>query len=356
MAKLPDIQKLQKEIHNQKEIISEKDEEILLLKNALSEKIKALEYNRLGGFSVEEKRKLSFFENFSDNIAIWASRGDGDNYEIVFWNSGAENIYGYSASEALQKNFLDLFISEKDKKDAQSDCDKIILLGTSYKNNIATDLNRKKKPITVITNTFRIEDFEREGAYLQAELGLDVSDQPLFTGFRSLEQLHAKFELQKNLISSVDDIDKTALIDRPDHFNLFSKHVINCAEKIFGPDHTYFFNWNADQKLKIEQAIIANKEIDEELNSKISAYKDEIHVRMKPKTPACRLTLAKQKNAFCPIFSNTNQKMLLGFFLMEFADDLEIEPDLESAINLFISQVHFALLFMVLNTIHQECP
>lgn len=342
MAKKPTEQTLLQTISSLEEIISKKNLEI--------------EQAKREGLSKEDKTKLSFFNNLSDNIAVWAARGREDNYEIVFWNGGAENIYGYSKDEAVSKNFIQLFISDIQKSDAQKDCDAIIETGTPYKNNIATDYNRRRKQITLITNTFRIDDYEREGKYLQGEIGLDVSDLQEFTGYRSLQQLNSKYKLHQNLIDAIYKIDQEAPLVREKHIELFSKSIVGLSETLFGKDHLYVMHWEAFSPLGIEQNSFSNKHLigNENLLEKINAYKNEIHVRMRPKKPVCRLTTTKTPHAVCPVFSDTEHTIPLGYFLIEFNDDFQISDDISSGVNVFICQIHFALRFIILNMLYEQ--
>ena len=47
-------------------------------------------------------------------LSIWASLGKEHNYRIVYWNEGAEKIYGISAEDAIGKNYFDVFVAEED--------------------------------------------------------------------------------------------------------------------------------------------------------------------------------------------------------------------------------------------------
>lgn len=117
---------------------------------------------------------------FQAPLSIWASLGADDDYRIVSWNSGAERIYGHSASEAIGKNYLDLFISEEEREQSAADCDEIIDEGRVFENFLATDTASDGSVRVMLTNCFRVRDPRRQ-KYLQVEVALDVSDEGLFS-------------------------------------------------------------------------------------------------------------------------------------------------------------------------------
>lgn len=72
---------------------------------------------KLGGNSENnEARFHCLFESVS-NIAIQGYKSDG---VIVFWNKASEELYGYSAEEAIGKNLLDLIIPDNMRKKVSS--------------------------------------------------------------------------------------------------------------------------------------------------------------------------------------------------------------------------------------------
>lgn len=161
------------------------------------------------GLPYKEKTMLSFFRNMTDNISVWACRGRKDNFEIVFWNKGAEKIYGYPSEYAIGKNCTTLFMCDAEREKARDDIEKIIA-GEPYYNMIAHDINGKGDETLILTNTFRIEDYEREGEFLQAEIGVDISEKgDQLTPFRSLEEVNRQFALLEDTLNAFGSIDES---------------------------------------------------------------------------------------------------------------------------------------------------
>jgi hypothetical protein len=57
-------------------------------------------------------------------IAIWAAEGRDEDYAIRLWTPGAEKLYGFSKQEALNKNYLNLFVDIKERIQAEYDHEK----------------------------------------------------------------------------------------------------------------------------------------------------------------------------------------------------------------------------------------
>jgi len=109
-------------------------------------------------------------------VSFWLSAGRDDDYKIVLWNKGAEEIYGYTAEEAVGKSYIDLFVEGPARKQSMIDADALID-GDDYShpiNCLAIDNYRadSKKEIILLTNVFR---YEWEGKGYQAELGVNLT-------------------------------------------------------------------------------------------------------------------------------------------------------------------------------------
>lgn len=148
-------------------------EELEALRQKVAELERISESSRSDELSKQERLFLALIRQapFSE----WASKGKLGNYEVVLWNTGAEKIYGYSAKEAIGNNYLTLFVSEEERKQSAIDCESILTGGTVIRNTIAEDKASDGTRRTLLTTCFRIWDDE-EGEYLQAEIGLDVSE------------------------------------------------------------------------------------------------------------------------------------------------------------------------------------
>ena len=111
------------------------------------------------------------------------------NFEVVLWNSGAEEIYGYTAEEMIGGNYLDKFIDEAERDASLADCARIIDGGKRYRNLLAYDTNASGDVRYMLTNCFRIIDPETGERY-QAEVGVEISDLELRKDeHRSLREL-----------------------------------------------------------------------------------------------------------------------------------------------------------------------
>jgi PAS domain S-box-containing protein len=111
-----------------------------------------------------------FFEK--SHLSMWAC---DEQFKIVLWNKGAEFIYGYTKEEVLGKSYLDIFIDQAEREESIKDC-KLVLQGYSQSNCCAFDSTRNNKKIYMLTNVFRITNPFESCKYLQAEIGIEISD------------------------------------------------------------------------------------------------------------------------------------------------------------------------------------
>jgi PAS domain S-box-containing protein len=173
----------------------------------LRARIEELEQTISSGLSFEDKTLLASLKNMTDNISIWACRGTRDNFEIIYWNKGAEMIYDHSAADALGKNCTELFISDDERQQAREDIERIIN-GTPMPNFVAHDVNKEGEEIIVVTNTFRIADIERGRGFVQVEIGLNVTDLPEFKDHRGRMEMRAQFSTLRNIVEKAVVLNK----------------------------------------------------------------------------------------------------------------------------------------------------
>lgn len=108
------------------------------------------------------------------HVSVWASKGEDDDFKIVYWNQGAEEIYKIDAEHAIGKNYLDLFVSDLEREQSIKDC-KEILSGKVIRNYIAEDITKNGESRRILANVFRTWD-PREKCYLQVEIGINFEE------------------------------------------------------------------------------------------------------------------------------------------------------------------------------------
>lgn len=113
--------------------------------------------------------KLAIFEHLPN--PIWAC---DRHCRIVFWNEGAARLYGYSADEAIGRDFVDLFVNEPEQEKARLDCVDIIDNNRPIK-NMADDIDKHGNTRKLVTQCFALYDVEGHSG-LQVEMSYEVQD------------------------------------------------------------------------------------------------------------------------------------------------------------------------------------
>lgn len=158
--------------------------------------------------SSKGSRKMSLLApEIIENAAysIWACKDSSKNYEIVFWNRRAEEIYHTPREIAIGMNFCDNFVHPLEIKDARIDIDDIIHQGKEFRNFFAVDHTHEGENRLVLTNNFRVWD-EDDDDYVQIEIALYVTETELLDasvklkGIRTVElERIRELELEKKL-------------------------------------------------------------------------------------------------------------------------------------------------------------
>lgn len=136
-----------------------------LSREELIELLRDLEKRR--AFSFEDQMKLLILDE--SPFTIWASDRD---CKITFWSGKCESLYGYTASQALGQDYVDLFVAEDERVAARKDQLSIIDDGAVF-HNIANDQGKNGNILHLITNCRRIKNPE-SGEYWNAEMGLII--------------------------------------------------------------------------------------------------------------------------------------------------------------------------------------
>ncbi len=152
----------------EKEILSRENDELRKTVGTLQKKI--LELEEHPAISHEDTLRLAIIDRAP--FTMWACNR---NFEIVLWTPQCEANYQRKKREAIGADFVELFVSEPEKKDAREDCIDIIDNNENFINFIAEDFAKNGSPRYMLTNCFRVWDKEN-GEWLQAETALEISD------------------------------------------------------------------------------------------------------------------------------------------------------------------------------------
>jgi PAS domain S-box-containing protein len=137
------------------------------------------------------------------HVSMWACDED---FRIVLWNRGAEDIYGYPAEAVLGKSYLELFVDEPEREDSQADTASTLATGVRFKNFLAYDRDPKGAVRYMLTNCFRVTDPDT-GKHYAAEVGVEISDLELRKDeHRTLRELGiARREAKRNEVQRKRD-------------------------------------------------------------------------------------------------------------------------------------------------------
>ena len=138
--------------------------EIITLNEKICELSDKLLINR------EDQLKLAILKQVP--FSMWAC---DKNFNIKLWTCNCENIYEISKDDAIDENYLDLFVDNFERDQSKIDCLRVINKDYNQHNFLAYDKNENDDHILLLTNCFRIYD-EVNDEYLQAEVALDISD------------------------------------------------------------------------------------------------------------------------------------------------------------------------------------
>ena len=136
-----------------------------MTKDELIEFIKNLKKQR--AFSYDDRIKLEILDHLP--FTVWAS---DRNCIIKYWGGKCEALYGFTAEDAVGKDFVDLFVAEDEKPAARNDQISIIDHDVKF-HNIANDIAKTNNTLRLLTNCARFKD-PKTGEYWNGEIGLII--------------------------------------------------------------------------------------------------------------------------------------------------------------------------------------
>ncbi|HPO87511.1 MAG TPA: hypothetical protein PLN86_16855 [Candidatus Hydrogenedentes bacterium] len=140
--------------------------------------------------------------------SIWACRDSSKNYEILFWNQGAEKIYNTPREKAIGLNFVNTFVNDLEKRTSAAQIDEIIHDGRIFKNFLAIDHTPDGDNRMMLIDNFRIWD-SVEGEYVQVEMALYVTESELLNSSDNLDAIREFEKKLKLLEEQKDEVAKT---------------------------------------------------------------------------------------------------------------------------------------------------
>lgn len=166
----------------------EKENEILERQIATYERNRALLATEEG--RLEALYKLQFLDSVP--LPTWSANIQG---KIVHWSSPAEKTYGYTADRAMNRNFIDLFVIDPEKKQAQDDLVCIIFGQEGPEHfNLCKDKDKNGRQIYLVTCCFPVLD-PRNSEIVQAEISFDLSRLDALK--EELEEMHRKHRAEE---------------------------------------------------------------------------------------------------------------------------------------------------------------
>lgn len=163
-----------------------------------------------------ERRFRTLFENVK-SIAVQGYQPDGT---VHYWNKGSEELYGYSAEEAIGKNLLDLIIAPAMRNETAKAIAKMFVTGVSHAAEELL-LQHKKGYLVPVFSNHTILDLPGRGKEMFC-IDIDLSE--LKEAEAALKQSEKKYRLlvehQTDLVVRVDAEGKFTFVS-PSYCKLF---------------------------------------------------------------------------------------------------------------------------------------
>ena len=180
----------------------------LLIAYAMSHKI-----------SREDRLKLDILSQM--DFTIWACDKE---LNIKLWEGSCPKVYQVSKEDALNKNYLQLFVDPLEQAQSKEDTLEIIETGTPQPFRYCDDVDGRGFPIQVITQCCRV--YDDDGSPLQAEMAINMNYKKLIHDSEEFlkQQLREKEEIEEarsEMLSLVDSCRKRLLETADSRSNYF---------------------------------------------------------------------------------------------------------------------------------------
>jgi len=162
------------------------------------------ELRQIRAYSDIDRFKLAVVDDAP--FTMWAC---GRDCLIKYWECKSSVVYGIDKKDAIDKNYLDLFVSDDERAQSELDAIKIIegkAKPGEFVNNIAEDHNSSGSKVVLMTNCFRVVD-PKSKEPLQAEIALPTDIDEVIEKYKLIIQNAEIFKkLKRRGIMSIDNL------------------------------------------------------------------------------------------------------------------------------------------------------
>lgn len=216
---------------------------------------------KMRAFTEEDRFLLKILD--ASPFTIWASDRD---CIIQFWEGQCESLYGYKKSDAIGKDFVDLFVAVDEQKAAREDQLKIIDTGEVF-HNIANDYAKTGNTLRLLTNCWRMKSPDSD-EYWNVEMGLIVDF--FYQEMERLEEIISESRLYKARVTQFLDLVKQIRRQFSERRKNFTEAIIECRRQALMAKKAAEFKSNATHYKNVL------KNLDDRLNNLIDNYLQQV--------------------------------------------------------------------------------
>jgi PAS domain S-box-containing protein len=150
--------------------------------------------------------KLQYLESIP--LPTWSANIKG---QIVHWGGAASKTYGYTSDRALGRNFVELFVIEPEKKQANEDLVSIIFGQEGLEHfNLCKDKDKSGRQVYLVTCCFPVFD-PMINDIVQAEVSFDLARLEALE--EELEDMHRRYRAEEEGARSLRLAKERAVIE-----------------------------------------------------------------------------------------------------------------------------------------------